>query len=106
MLIVGVTLIVVGLLAMYGPLASEFGGTDSPPSDERASDPPGADADDETDEADGGDTNGNGDEASGNEEDEAGSDGIRGTIGGLVAGEEDPARTAGDERPEECFVDG
>lgn len=91
LLIVGITLVVLGLLVTVGPLAFDLGGTESPPPD-----------------ADGstgvGDSDANGDRTSGPEEtDDA--DGIREAIDGVISGDDDLARTADGEIREECFVE-
>lgn len=106
LLIVGIGLIAIGLLVTFGPLAFDLGGTESPP----------VDAGDESDDT--GDNDANGDGAIGTEGGDA-ANGIRGTIGGVISGDDNPERAAdevisgddgperaaGDERWEECFVE-
>lgn len=104
LLIGGITLTVAGFVLTVGPLAPELGGTDLPPFDEPADDPPNADVGDESDDT--GNNNVNGDEATETEEiDDTETNGIRAMIGHTASGDDDSARADDDETREECVVE-
>lgn len=88
LLIAGIALILVGLLATFGPLTIDLGGTDSSPADASTGDPVG----------DGGT---NGDRASGSDESES----IREPIGGMDSREGSPERMTGGGTRETCFIE-
>lgn len=99
LLIAGSALVVVGLLGIYGPFAADLGGTESPSPDAAADDPSGATASDNDHESDESSGETNGADGYGTE-----NDGIRGMIGALSSGDDDPERADDDER-EKCTVE-
>lgn len=101
----GITLIIIGLLATVGPLAFDLGGSDSAPSDEPVVDPP---TDNDRDESDStGTSDANDEKVVGPEEnDETENNAIWRMIGDVSSGDKNSESASEDEETqEECFID-
>lgn len=102
LLIAGIALLVVGLLATFGPLALDLGGTDSPPPGGSMDDPAGADEPTEED-REGGESDADGDGTGGAGTDERKEAGGWETVGVLTSDDDRESTNADD--GVECLVE-